>query len=67
MALGWDAPVEDAGSVTGYEILRGQGEDDPETLVSDTGNADTTYTGATAGGFGFRTGCCFQRETQSSQ
>ena len=31
VALAWDAPVEDAGSVTGYEILRGQGEDDPPT------------------------------------
>ncbi len=46
--LSWDAPVEDTGSVTGYEILRGQGEDDPTTLVADTGIATTTYTDETA-------------------
>ena len=46
--LSWDAPLEDAGSVTGYEILRGQGEDDPTTLVADTGIATATYTDETA-------------------
>ena len=48
VVLSWDAPAEDAGSVTGYEILRGEGEDDPTTLAADTGSADTTYTDATA-------------------
>ena len=48
VVLSWDAPIEDTGSVTGYEILRGQGEDDPTTLVADTGIATTTYTDETA-------------------
>ena len=47
VSLGWDAPAEDAGSVTGYEVLRARGEDAPGTLVADTGSA-TTYTDATA-------------------
>ena len=46
--LSWDAPAEDAGSVTGYEILRGEGTDEPATLAADTGSATTTYTDATA-------------------
>ena len=48
VVLSWDPPAEDAGSVTGYEVLRGEGEDDPTTLAADTGSADTTYTDATA-------------------
>ena len=51
VALRWSAPAEDAGSVTGYEILRRrpkQGERTLLTLVSDTGATDTTYTDATA-------------------
>ena len=48
IVLNWGAPVEDAGPVTGYEILRGQGSDDPATLAADTGSAATTYTDATA-------------------
>ena len=48
VSLGWDAPAEDAGSVTGYEVLRARGEDAPGTLVADTGSAATTYTDATA-------------------
>ena len=48
VVLSWDAPAEDAGSVTGYEILRGEGGDDPATLVPDTGSAAATYTDATA-------------------
>ena len=51
VALRWSAPAEDAGSVTGYEILRRrpkQGERTLMTLVSDTGTTDTTYTDATA-------------------
>ena len=50
VVLSWDAPVEDAGSVTGYEILRGQGEGDPATLAADTDSAATAYTDFSAGG-----------------
>ena len=46
--LSWSAPAEDAGSVTGYEILRAVGEGEMATLVADTGSTDTTYTDATA-------------------
>ena len=48
VSLGWDAPAEDAGSVTGYEILRARGWDDPVVLVADTGSAATAYTDETA-------------------
>ena len=48
--LSWQAPVEDADTVTGYEVLRAQGEGELTILVGDTGNAATTYTDATAGG-----------------
>ena len=48
MALAWDAPAEDAASVTGYEILRAQGDGDLATLVADTGSADTSHTDDTA-------------------
>ena len=48
VVLTWNAPAEDAGSVTGYEILRAEGEDAPVTLTADTGSAATTYTDATA-------------------
>ena len=48
--LSWQAPVEDAATVTGYEVLRAQGEGELTTLVANTGNAATTYTDATAGG-----------------
>ena len=48
VVLGWDAPVEDAGPVTGYEVLRGQGVADPATLAADTGSATTAYTDPTA-------------------
>ena len=48
VVLTWDSPAEDAASVTGYEILRGEGEDDPATLAADTGSAAATYTDATA-------------------
>ena len=44
VALSWTAPAEDAGSVTGYEVLRGQGSAALATLAADTGNTDTTYT-----------------------
>ena len=48
VALAWDAPAEDAASVTGYEVLRAVGDGDMATLVADTGSADTTHTDATA-------------------
>ena len=48
VVLGWDAPVLDAASVTGYEVLRARGWGDPVTLVADTGNTATTHTDATA-------------------
>ena len=44
VALSWTAPAEDAGSVTGYEVLRAQGSAELATLEADTGNTDTTYT-----------------------
>ena len=48
VALAWDAPAEDAASVTGYEILRAVGDADLATLEADTGSADTSYTDDTA-------------------
>ena len=48
VALSWTAPVEDADSVTGYEILRAAGEGEMATLASDTASTATTYTDATA-------------------
>ena len=48
VALGWTAPAENAGTVTGYEILRAVGEGNAATLVDDTGSTATTYTDATA-------------------
>ena len=48
VSLGWDPPAEDAGSVTGYEILRARGWDDPIILVADTASAATAHTDETA-------------------
>ena len=48
VSLSWSAPAEDAGSVTGYEVLRAVGEGDMATLVADTASTTTTYTDATA-------------------
>ena len=48
VALSWDAPAEDADSVTGYEILRATGDGEITTLVADTGSTATAYTDATA-------------------
>ena len=48
VALSWDAPAEDADSVTGYEVLRAVGEGEMATLVDDTGSTATSYTDATA-------------------
>ena len=50
--LSWDAPVEDAESVTGYEIERAVGAGGSQgeftTLVADTASAGTAYTDAAA-------------------
>ena len=48
VALSWTAPADDAGSVTGYEILRAQGKAELTTLEADTGSTDTAYTDETA-------------------
>ena len=48
VALGWDAPAQDSDSVTGYEILRAQGEEGLTTLVADTESTATSYTDTTA-------------------
>ena len=48
VALSWSAPAEDAGSVTGYEVLRAVGEGELTTLKADTASTTTTYTDATA-------------------
>ena len=51
VALSWDAPAEDAGSVTGYEVLRRQPRQGENTLlvyVADTGSTDTSYTDTAA-------------------
>ena len=50
VALTWDAPAKDAGSVTGYEVLRGQGDGDLETLVADTQSTGTDYTDSDVSG-----------------
>ncbi len=49
--LNWSSPVQDAASVTGYEILRRrpkEGEGALLVLVADTGSTATTYVDATA-------------------
>ena len=46
MLLTWDAPAEDAESVTGYRIKRrapGKGQQYLRVLVADTGSTETTY------------------------
>ena len=48
LTLSWTAPAKDADSVTGYEILRGEGEVEPTTLVADTASTSTTYRDETA-------------------
>ena len=55
--LSWDAPTENASSVTGYEILRrklNKNEETLSSLVSDTGSTATTYTDASANEEGVR-------------
>ena len=48
LTLSWTAPAKDADSVTGYEILRGEGEVEPATLLADTASTATTYRDETA-------------------
>ena len=43
VSLSWEAPQEDASSVTGYRVLQAKGSAALETLVSDTGSTDTEY------------------------
>ena len=55
--LNWSSPVQDAASVTGYEILRRrpkEGEGALLVLVADTGSTATTYVDATANEQGTR-------------
>ena len=57
VTLTWEAPASDAGSVTGYEVLRRrpkEGENAPQTLVADTGSAAAIYVDATANEPGVR-------------
>ena len=48
LELSWTAPAADAESVTGYEILRAEGEAKPTTLVTDTASTSTSYRDETA-------------------
>ena len=51
MTLAWDAPATDAGSVTGYKVLRrrpDQGENKLLVWETDTGTTETTYKDAYA-------------------
>ena len=55
--LNWSSPVQDAASVTGYEILRRrpkEGESALLVLVADTGSTGTTHVDATANEPGVR-------------
>ena len=48
VALSWTAPADDAGSVTGYEVLRARGNAELTTLAADSGSTDTAHTDETA-------------------
>ena len=48
VALSWQAPAQDPGTVTGYAIERAVGEGEFAALVPDTGGTATSYTDATA-------------------
>ena len=57
--LNWSSPVQDAASVTGYEVLRRrpkEGEGALLVLAADTGSTATTYLDATANEPGVRYG-----------
>ena len=46
--LTWDAPTEEAATVTGYQVLRALGEGESTVLVSDTGSTDAGHSDSTA-------------------
>ena len=48
VSLSWQAPAENADSVTGYKILRSQGDGALDTLVADTGSTNTGNTDTSA-------------------
>ena len=48
VSLNWDAPAEEAESITGYAILRAQGEAELSVLVADTSSTTISYTDTTA-------------------
>ena len=48
VALSWQAPARKADAVTGYQVLRAQGEQEPIILVSDTASQATVYTDTSA-------------------
>ena len=52
VVLGWQAPQEDAGSVTGYRVQRAVGDGPFAVLVEDTGYTVTAYTDYTATSLG---------------
>ena len=45
--LAWDAPSQNAATVTGYRVLRAQGTGDLNTLAADTGTSATMYSDPT--------------------
>ena len=57
VTLSWTAPVQDAASVTGYQVLRrraDEGESAFQTLAADTMSTSTTYVDGTADEEGVR-------------
>lgn len=44
VALNWTAPKHDRSGITGYRILRGVADGEPEVMVEDTGSTATTWT-----------------------
>ncbi len=48
VALSWQAPARKADAVTGYRVLRAEGEQESIILAPDTASQATTYTDATA-------------------
>ncbi len=48
VSLRWQAPAENGDFVTGYKVLRAQGDGALDTLVADTGNTDTSATDTSA-------------------
>ena len=73
--LNWSPPVQDATSVTGYEVLRRRPKESEGALlvlVADTGSTATTYVDATANEQGIQLrlpgqGASWQREERLVQ